>query len=136
MDVFGGGAHVGDVGGDDEDRERKRDAEMEQNRASGFFRRRSRSGWTMAIMTSVDVSGPTQKRIPSGCARRSVHERGIFAMMYALLEESRAKCHWEEAYRAKSMRTEACIRANPEGKCAPATIGWKRVAGCATAKVT
>ena len=41
----------------------------------------------------------------------------FFAMMYALLEESRAKCHWEEAYRAKSMRTEACIRANPEGKC-------------------
>ena len=44
MDVFGGGADVGDVGGDDEDRERKRDAEMEQNRSFWFvFRRRSRN---------------------------------------------------------------------------------------------
>jgi hypothetical protein len=44
VDVFGGGADVGDVGGDDEDRERKRGAEMEQNRSFWvFFRRRSRN---------------------------------------------------------------------------------------------
>ena len=41
----------------------------------------------------------------------------IFAAMYAALEETRATCHWDEAYRPKNMRTEACIRANPEGKC-------------------
>ena len=87
--------------------------------ASGFFLGVGQGiGWTMAIMTSVDVSGPTRRGFASGmCETVGYTSVAFFAMMYALLEESRAKCHWEEAYRAKSMRTEACIRANPEGKC-------------------
>ena len=98
--------------------------------ASGFFLGVGQGiGWTMAIMTSVDVSGPTQRGFASGIMRAVGYTAvAIFAAMYAALEETRATCHWEEAYRPKDMRTEACIRANPEGKCGAATIGWRRVA--------
>ena len=87
--------------------------------ASGFFLGVGQGiGWTMAIMTSVDVSGPTQRGFASGmCETVGYTAVAIFAAMYAALEETRATCHWEEAYRPKDMRTEACIRANPEGKC-------------------
>ena len=87
--------------------------------ASGFFLGVGQGiGWTMAIMTSVDVSGPTQRGFASGmCETVGYTAVAIFAAMYAALEETRATCHWEEAYRPTNMRTEACIRANPEGKC-------------------
>ena len=40
--------------------------------ASGFFLGVGQGiGWTMAIMTSVDVSGPTRRGFAAGCARRS-----------------------------------------------------------------
>ena len=126
MDVFGGGAHVGDVGGDDEDRERKRDAEMEQNRSFWvFFGVGQGIGWTMAIMTSVDVSGPTRRGSTGGmCETVGYTSVAFFAMMYALLEESRAKCHWK-----RRIERRVCARRRAYGQIqkvnvAPATIGW------------
>ena len=87
--------------------------------ASGFFLGVGQGvGWTMAIMTSVDVSGPARRGFASGmCETVGYLSVAFFAAMYAALEESKATCHWEESYKATSMRTEACIRANPEGKC-------------------
>ena len=87
--------------------------------ASGFFLGTSQGiVWTMSILMAVDVSGPLRKGFASGmCETVGYCSVALFAIFYALREETLTTCKWEEEYRAESMRTEACIRVNPSGAC-------------------